>query len=128
MTTTSNPTAYQPIPGSKDLGGLLEMAFLPHGKIDKLNAADYPDRALQGSSLIMSTPLGSAMSPLLPCLTVLYTSSCLKALDEKGDPEEKKMVAAVGVYCAGTNSLISPVLPIASALGGSGLISGIRPE
>lgn len=98
------PAANRCQTGSKTLSNILENAYLEDstGKINTLNEADYPDRALEGSSLLMSAPSSIVASPI-------YSSVCIPSSGPAG----------VG--------LSTSAVVLGSTLGGAGLISGIRP-
>ena len=126
MTGTINSNAqgtwtstYEAKPGSKALGSILESAGLNCGEIKALNASDYPNRAIKGSTLLLSSPLLCLVSPLAP---VVGASLCGIACSTDS-PRHPGSGASLGglmgsALCLG---------PIPSAIGGSGLISSIRP-
>ena len=103
--TTAAAATTQAKTGSETLSGLLEVAFLGNteSSLEKLNEAPYPKRCINGASLLLSAPLGIAISPLSSA------SNCLS-----GD----------GIGKAGLMSVMAP----ASASAGISLMSGMRPQ
>lgn len=103
--TGSIHSAAQAKPGSDSFGEILEAAYMKDGKskVAELNTASYPGRASNGSSLLMSAPVGLAV-------TAVSLASVSMA---EGEGSEY----SAGCVFAGP----------ASVSGGSGLLSGIRP-